>query len=364
MSGGVTSYMPAPIPSVVAKVPECSDMEPRMSMNAGDISVENGGGMLLSSNTSSHIDYYERSLYDEFTLKHQQQQHINHTRGGVSMEGSSRTSQPSSHPRFNSSSPSSNNYLNNGGSGYRQYSHLTPSLNTFHQLQTPPCFNEISAAHHPNLHGVSSRHNYDGKAPHHISGSNGNSRSPELGDEAGSLAALDGLTDLLPMMPTSEAVKLSLREIEGLDDDSNDEHTKPMINNNSLVLIGSSPTSPTPSTNGSLTLRNWDESGSVASSHSSSAFSSSETPPPLHPSTSLYHLQPLKPLYQQQEAITKFTGTTINQIFQPGSSSQHNNSSHFEFPCSAPEVTNLLLSDFGVSVSNSDAEWLDNLIKL
>jgi hypothetical protein len=365
MSGGVTSYMPAPIPSVVAKVPECSDMEPRMSMNAGDLSVENGGGMLLSSNTSSHIDYYERSLYDEFTLKHQQQQqHINHTRG-VSMEGSSRASQPSSHPRFNSSSPSSNNYLNNGSSGYRQYSHLTPgTTNTFHQLQTPPCFNEISAAHHTNLHSVSSRHNYDGKAPHHISGSNGNSRSPELGDEAGSLAALDGLTDLLPMMPTSEAVKLSLREIEGLDDDSNDEHTKPMINNNSLVLIGSSPTSPTPSTNGSLTLRNWDESGSVASSHSSSAFSSSETPPPLHPSTSLYHLQPLKPLYQQQEAITKFTGTTINQIFQPGSSSQHNNSSHFEFPCSAPEVTNLLLSDFGVSVSNSDAEWLDNLIKL
>ena len=59
-----------------------------------------------------------------------------------------------------------------------------------------------------------------------------------------------------------------------------------------------------------------------------------------------------------------YYSTTINQIFQPGSSSQHNNSSHFEFPCSAPEVTNLLLSDFGVSVSNSDAEWLDNLIKL
>merc|ERR1719273_3011740 len=111
--------------------------------------------MILSSNTNSHIDYYERSLYDEFTLKHQQQQqqHINHSRG-VSMDGASRTAQPSSHPRFNSSSPSSNNYLNNGGSGYRQYPHLTPSTNTFHQLQTPPCFNEISAAHHSNLHSV------------------------------------------------------------------------------------------------------------------------------------------------------------------------------------------------------------------
>jgi len=67
-------------------------------------------------------------------------------------------------------------------------------------------------------------------------------------------------------------------------------------------------------------------------------------------------------LYNQPEPATKFTGTTINQIFQPSSSSQHNNSSHLEFSCSAPEVTNLLLSDFGVS--NSDAEWLDNLIKL
>jgi hypothetical protein len=39
--------------------------------------------------------------------------------------------------------------------------------------------------------------------------------------------------------------------------------------------------------------------------------------------------------------------------------------SHLEFTCSAPELSSLLLSDFGVSVPNSDAQWLDdNLIKL
>ena len=38
--------------------------------------------------------------------------------------------------------------------------------------------------------------------------------------------------------------------------------------------------------------------------------------------------------------------------------------SHLEFACSAPDVTQLLQSDLGVSVSNTDAEWIDNLIKL
>ena len=38
--------------------------------------------------------------------------------------------------------------------------------------------------------------------------------------------------------------------------------------------------------------------------------------------------------------------------------------SHLEFACSAPDVTHLLQSDLGVSVSNTDAEWIDNLIKL
>jgi hypothetical protein len=373
MSGGVTSYMPSPVPSVVAKVPECTDLETRISMS-GDFGIDNNGGMVLNSNTNTHLDYYERSLYDEFTLKHQQQ-HINHPRS-VSMEGSNGSVNTSSHSRFPPTSSSSSIYTSNGSTAYRHYSHPNsisspPIVNTFHQLQTP-CFNE--SLQHPTAHNVASRHNYVVKRTPQLTqqtianNSSGISRTIELGDEVGSLAALDGLTDLLPMMPTSEAVKLSLRDIEGVDDDSNDEQpdNKPLINNNSLMLIGSSPTSPNPSTNGSncsLALKNWDESGSVASSHSS-AFSSSETPPPLNPSTSLYHLQPLKPLYQQQETVTKFTGTTINQIFQPGSSSQHNHSSHLEFPCSAPEVTNLLLSDFGVSVSNSDAEWLDNLIKL
>lgn len=373
MSGGVTSYMPSPVPSVVAKVPECTDIETRISMS-GDFGIDTNGGMVLNSNTNTHLDYYERSLYDEFTLKHQQQ-HINHPRS-ISMEGSNGSANTSSQSRFPPTSSSSSIYTNNGRAAYRNYSHANsiaspPNINTFHQLQTPS-FNE--SLQHPTAQNVSNRHNYVQKSTLQLTQqtisniSSGNHRTTELGDEVGSLAALDGLTDLLPMMPTSEAVKLSLRDIEGVDDDSNDEQpeNKPLINNNSLVLIGSSPTSPNPSTNGSncsLALKNWDESGSVASSHSS-AFSSSETPPPLNPSTSLYHLQPLKPLYQQQEAVTKFTGTTINQIFQPGSSSQHNHSSHLEFPCSAPEVTNLLLSDFGVSVSNSDAEWLDNLIKL
>lgn len=360
MSGGVTSYMPSPVPSVVAKVPECSDLETRISMS-GDFGVDNNGSMMLGSNTNTHVDYYERSLYDEFTLKHQQQQ-INHQRA-LSMDGGANTS---SQPRFSSSSVALNNYTNNGNAGYRNYSHQNslvspPNLNSFHHLLTPSFHGQLQ---HQTAQNISNRH-FKTEQGLTIHSNSGNNRSSELGDEVGSLAALDGLTDLLPMMPTSEAVKLSLREIEGLGDDSNDEapENKPMINNNSLVLIGSSPTSPNPSQNGSLTLKNWDESGSVASSHSSS-FSSSETPPPLHPSTSLYHLQPLKPLYHQHETMTKFTGTTINQIFQPGSSSQHHNSSHLEFPCSAPEVTNLLLSDFGVSVSNSDAEWLDNLIKL
>ena len=304
MSGGVTSYMPSPVQSVVAKVPECSDLEPRMSMS-GDFGIDNSGGMVLNSNTNTHLDYYERSLYDEFTLKHQQQ-HLNHPNG---------SSNVSSHSRFSASSNvPSNGYSNNGSTEYRNYPHPNtitspPNANTFHQLQTPS-FN--GSVQHPTTQAASIRHNYLLKnAQQQLNGSGGN-RS-DISDEVGSLAALDGLTDLLPMMPTSEAVKLSLRDIEGIrDDDSNDEQPegKPLINNNSLVLIGSSPTSPTTSTNGSnasITLKNWDESGSVASSHSS-AFSSSETPPPLHPSTSLYHLQPLKPLYNQPEPATKFTG--------------------------------------------------------
>ena len=317
MSGGVTSYMPSSVPPVVAKVPECSDLETRISMS-GDFALDNNGGMGLNSNTNTHIDYYERSLYDEFTLKNHQQ-HINHPRS-ISMEGSNGSVNTSSHSRFPPTSSSSSIYTANGNTPYRSYSHQNsiaspPIVNTFHQLQTPS-FNE--SLQHPTSQNVENRHGYIGKATpqltHQIlaNGNSGSHRTTELGDEVGSLAALDGLTDLLPMMPTSEAVKLSLRDIEGVDDDSNDEQsdTKPLINNNSLVLIGSSPTSPNPSTNGSncsLTLKNWDESGSVASSHSS-AFSSSETPPPLNPSTSLYHLQPLKPLYNQPEPATKFTG--------------------------------------------------------
>ena len=304
MSGGVTSYMPSPVPSVVAKVPECSDLEPRISMS-GDFAIDNNGGMVLNSNGNTHLDYYERSLYDEFTLKHQQQ-HLNHPNGSSNI---------SSHPRFSASSNvPTNGYATNGSTEYRNYPHPNPitsppNANTFHQLQTPS-FN--GSVQQPTAQPTSNRHNYILKNTQQLNGSGGN-RASDLGDEVGSLAALDGLTDLLPMMPTSEAVKLSLRDIEGIrDEDSNDEQTegKPLINNNSLVLIGSSPTSPTPSTNGSngsITLKNWDESGSVGSSHSSN-FSSSETPPPLNPSTSLYHLQPLKPLYNQPEPATKFTG--------------------------------------------------------
>ena len=317
MSGGVTSYMPNPVPSVVAKVPECTELETRISMS-GDFGIDNNGGMVLNSNTNTHVDYYERSLYDEFTLKHQQQ-HITHPRS-VSMEGSNGSVNTSSHSRFPPTTSSSSIYTSNGSTAYRNYSNPNsiaspPIINTFHQLQTPG-FNET--LQHHSAQNIASRHTYLAKSTPQlthqmiVNSGLGINRTTELGDEVGSLAALDGLTDLLPMMPTSEAVKLSLRDIEGVDDDSNDEQpdNKPLINNNSLVLIGSSPTSPNPSTNGSncsLALKNWDESGSVASSHSS-AFSSTETPPPLNPSTSLYHLQPLKPLYQQQEAVTKFTG--------------------------------------------------------
>ena len=319
MSGGVTSYMSSPAPSVVAKVPECSDLETRIALS-GDFGIDNNGSMMLGSNTNTHIDYYERSLYDEFTLKNQQQQQINHQRA-LSMDGTSQSggNNSSSHPRFSSSSVSSNVYTNNGNAGYRNYSHQNslaspPNLNNFHQLQTPSFHGQLQ---HQTAQSISNRH-FKTEQGLTINNSSASNRTSDLGDEVGSLAALDGLTDLLPMMPTSEAVKLSLREIEGLGDESNDENAtenKPMINNNSLVLIGSSPTSPSStSQNGSTTLKNWDESGSVASSHSSS-FSSSETPPPLHPSTSLYHLQPLKPLYQQQETMTKFTGYSYLSIF-------------------------------------------------
>ena len=306
MSGGVASYMSSPAPSVVAAhVPECSDLEARTS-TTGDFSIANNSGMGLSSNGNAHIDYYERSLYDEFTLKHQQPQ-VNHPRA-VSIEGANGTSNTSNLQRFPSSSVSSNSYTINGNTAFRGYSHsptviVPPNMNNFQQL---PCFNETSQ--HQTRQNLSNRHSYVEKSTSELiqpprNGHTSNSRLSDLGEEVGSLAALDGLTDLLPMMPTSEAVKLSLRDIDGVEDEHIENKT--LTNNNSLVLIGSSPTSPNSSNSCSMTLKNWDESGSVGSSHSST-FSSSETPPPqLHPSPSLYSLQPLKPLYQQQDTITK-----------------------------------------------------------
>ena len=160
MSGGVTSYMPSPVPSVVAKVPECTDLETRISMS-GDFGIDNNGGMVLNSNTNTHLDYYERSLYDEFTLKHQQQ-HINHPRS-VSMEGSNGSVSTSSHSRFPPTSSSSSIYTINGSTAYRNYSHpnsiASPPIitNTFHQLQTPS-FNE--SLQHTTAQNVASRHNY------------------------------------------------------------------------------------------------------------------------------------------------------------------------------------------------------------
>merc|ERR1719412_600023 len=65
---------------------------------SGDFGIDNNGGMVLNSSTNTHIDYYERSLYDEFTLKHHQQ-HISHPRS-VSMEGSNGNVNTSSHTRF------------------------------------------------------------------------------------------------------------------------------------------------------------------------------------------------------------------------------------------------------------------------
>jgi len=350
-------------PSVVAKVPECPDLENQISMSV-DLGVGNNRGMVLNSNGNVHHDYYERSLYDEFTMKHQQQlpSHQRVASGEV-------TTGPANSGRFSASYIPPNSYTNIGGNPtFRTYSQSnsipSPQNHNLHQLQSPN-FNASKQI----TENISNRHNYVGKGTHMPTqptlNSSANSSNSDLSEEVGSLAALDGLTDLLPMMPTSEAVKLSLRDINGVDDESND---KTLTNNNSLILIGSSPTSPSASingSNGSISLKNWDESGSTVSSSShSSAFSSSETPPPLTPTTSLYHLQPPKSLYHQQDTDTKLTGTTMSQNFHSGISSNHHNSSHLEFACSAPEVTSLLLSDFGVSVSNSDAEWLDNLIKL
>lgn len=362
MSGGITSYMP---PAVVAKVPECPDLETQISMSV-NFGLGNNEGMVLSSNGNGHHDYYERSLYDEFTMKQQLQQQLTHQRA-ASAEATTRAAN-SGPQRFLSSTIPPNSYANNRGNPtFRSYSQsssiTTPQNHNLHQLQIPG-FNGSKQT----TQNISNGHNYAGKGiimpTQPILNSSANSSNSELSEEVGSLAALDGLTDLLPMMPTSEAVKLSLRDIDGVDDENNG---KPLTNNNSLVLIGSSPTSPNPSINGSsgsMTLKNWDESGSMSSSSShSSTFSSSETPPPLTP-TSLYHLQSLKSLYHQPDTNMKLTGTTLTQNFHTGLSSNHQNSSHLEFACSAPEVTSLLLSDFGVSVSNSDAEWLDNLIKL
>jgi hypothetical protein len=83
------------------------------------------------------------------------------------------------------------------------------------------------------------------------------------------------------------------------------------------------------SSNESGDANNWD-----ATSNSSASYLS-VTPPPAPPSRSLLSLQ----------APASFP-------------------SHLEFACSAPDVTHLLQSDLGVSVSSTDAEWIDSLIKL
>ena len=162
-------------------------------------------------------------------------------------------------------------------------------------------------------------------------------------DEA-SLAALDGLTDLLPMMPASEAIKLSLRDLD----------TEPSIGNGQKpVLSELSPPLPTKSA--------WDcESGSITSSSAYSTISLTPPPAAIPTSSVIEFSTPQQPQFQLQpvQGYPAPTTTTSAPTTVAGGSQ-----SHLEFACSSPEVTNLF-SDFGVSVSNSDAEWLDNLIKL
>jgi hypothetical protein len=338
---------------------------------SGDFGITNNGGVVLNSTASTHhVDSYERSLYDEFTMKQQQQ--VSNQRNvpiPIDIIGAPPGNIPT--PNFLSGSVRPNEYIHSGNMGFRSFPAHSSSAPP--QSQNPNQHHShttgfVASQNHPNQN-ISNRQTYPGKiiAQSALNGSSSSSNS-DLSEEVGSLAALDGLTDLLPMMPTSEAVKLSLRHMDRPEEDTHEEklEIKSLTNNNSLLLIGSSPTSPTPSINGStIQMKNWDESGSVASSSShTSAFSSGETPPPLTPTTSLYHLQPLKPSYQMLDNGGKLAGTTMAHNFHTGPPSHQSNASHLEFACSAPEVTSLLLSDFGVSVSNSDAEWLDNLIKL
>jgi hypothetical protein len=124
-----------------------------------------------------------------------------------------------------------------------------------------------------------------------------------------SLADLDSLTDLLPMMAPDlvTCIKGDLDEAE----------------------------QPTTSSSTASTASNW---------------------PPENNQVQNYHSNSMQSQSQPQNS------TSQNSTQRGLSLTSLNSASHLDFNCS-PELTNLLLSDFGVT--NSDAQWLDdNLVKL
>ena len=128
-------------------------------------------------------------------------------------------------------------------------------------------------------------------------------------------------TPLTPVSTTTTTSSAGEGHPELADLDSLTDLLPPIVNTDMMIKMDLS-------SNESTDANNWD------STSNSSASYLSITPPP-HPRPSLLSLQ----------APSSFP-------------------SHLEFACSAPDVTHLLQSDLGVSVSNTDAEWIDNLIKL
>lgn len=192
------------------------------------------------------------------------------------------------------------------------------------------------------------------------SSSTANSHS---GDDV-SLATLESLTDLLPMMPASEAIKLSLKDLDTDTADlaSNGGGEKPVLSELSPPLPVT-PSGSSSSNYSTISLTPPPPNAVLSYQHSQAT---SPEPPYVgghHASAAFAHLHHLQHSAATRGGSSGYPGHHQMAAASSSSHHQHGSHSHFEFACSSPEVTSLF-SDFGVPVSNTDAEWLDNLIKL
>ena len=121
---------------------------------------------------------------------------------------------------------------------------------------------------------------YTTPSPSSSSANSTTSGSGSGGNDDVSLATLEGLTDLLPMMPHSEVIKLSLKDLDTAADLGNE---KPVLSELSPPLPG------------------WGHSGGDTSSNYSTM---SLTPPPLVPSSS--SSQPSYHMLHQQARLSFF----------------------------------------------------------